>query len=311
MIGLSRLAPIALFVYNRPMHTKKVLQSLQQNDLSQGSVLYIFADAPKTLAEQAKVDEVKQVVKQQQWCKEVNLVERTTNFGLAKNIIEGVSQVVQQYGKVIVLEDDIVTSRGFLTYMNQALDLYAHEPQVMHVSGHLPPVKMPRQLSNTFFFKKTSCWGWGTWATAWEALNINASELLAEIKAAGKVATFNIEGSYNFVEHLEANIEGRLNTWAIKWQASVFLQDGLCLYPKQSLTRNIGFDGSGEHCVYSGLHLRQSITNSIVVDKIALEESAEARKRIVAFNYKQSKTASFLQRIIHRLRKYIRFNIGY
>jgi hypothetical protein len=278
--------------------------------LSDQSPLYIFADAPKNTVDQANVDKVKQVIKQQQWCKDVIIIERVTNFGLAKNIIEGVSQVVQEYGKVIVLEDDIVTSTGFLAYMNQALDLYADEPQVMHVSGHLPPVKMPKQLPDTFFFKKTSCWGWGTWSTAWVKLNTDAQYLLEQIKVQDKVTMFNIDNSYNFIEHLEANIEGRLDTWAIKWQASVFLQEGLCLYPKKSLTRNIGFDGSGEHCVYSDLHLYQTIANNIEVNKIALEESTDARKRIVAFNYKQSKPASFLQRIGNRLHKYIRPKMG-
>lgn len=301
---MATLAPIVLFAYNRPIHTQKVLQSLQQNDLSQESVLYVFVDAAKTLEAQEQVSQVKQIIKQTQCCKEVIIIEREKNYGLVKNIIEGVTQVVQQHGKVIVLEDDIVTSRGFLTYVNQALDLYADEPKVMHISGHLPPVQMPKQLPDTFFFKKTSCWGWGTWATAWQKLNTNTNELLDKVNASGKAKAFNIDGSYNFMSHLEANIEGTLNTWAIKWQASVFLQDGLCLYPKKSLTRNIGFDGSGEHCVYSDLHLHQSMATNIVVDKIKLEESVEARKKIVAFNYKQSKPASFLQRVKNKLQNY-------
>ncbi|WP_299456790.1 glycosyltransferase [uncultured Microscilla sp.] len=299
---MATLAPITLFVYNRPRHTQKVLQSLQKNALSQESVLYVFADAPKTDATQAQVNKVRQIVKQTHWCKEVILIERGENFGLAKNIIDGVTKVVQQHGKVIVLEDDIVTSPGFLAYMNQALDLYANEPKVMQVSGHVPPVRMSKQLPDTFFFKKTSCWGWGTWVSDWATLNLDAQYLLGRIRELGQTAAFNIDNSYDFIEHLEANITGRLNTWAIKWQASVFLEGGLCLYPKKSLTRNIGFDNSGEHCTYSELHLNQPTAASVTVNKIRLEESAEARKKIVAFNHKQRQPTSFLQRVKNKLK---------
>ena len=294
------LAPIILFVYKRPKHTLQTLESLRRNKLSSQSLLYIFADAPKENAtedELRAIGEVKKVIWEQQWCQEIRLIERRQNFGLAKNIIEGVSQVVQQYGKVIVLEDDIVTSPGFLTYMNQALELYEQEDEVMHVSGHFPPVDISDMTEDTFFYKKTSCWGWGTWATAWNKLNTDAQDLLNQVNISGRLSEFNIEDSYNFIEHLEANIAGRINTWAIKWQSSVFLENGLCLYPKQSLTRNIGFDNTGEHCVYSEEHLTQKMADFISVEKIELQESAEVRKRIILFNHKQAQPDSLIKRI--------------
>lgn len=303
------LAPIILFVYNRPIHTLQTLISLQQNHLSNQSLLYIFADAPKENASEddlRAIAEVKKIIWTQQWCQEIRLIERKQNFGLAKNIIEGVSQVVQQYGKVIVLEDDIVTSSGFLTYMNQALELYEQEEEVMHISGHFPSVDIGYTTEDTFFYKKTSCWGWGTWATAWAKLNTDARYLLDKINAAGRVAEFNIEDSYNFIEHLEANIAGRINTWAIKWQSSVFLENGLCLYPKQSLTRNIGFDNTGEHCVYSEEHLTQKIAEVIMVEKIDLRESSKIRKQIARFNHKQAQADSLLKRIKNKINKYIK-----
>ncbi|EAY32010.1 glycosyltransferase [Microscilla marina] len=303
------LAPIILFVYKRPLHTLQTLVSLQHNHLSKQSLLYIFADAPKedaTEDELKAIAEVKKIIWTQQWCREIRLIERKQNFGLVKNIVDGVTNVVQQHGKVIVLEDDIVTSPGFLTYMNQALNLYASNPVVMQVSGHLPPVILNKKNPDTFFFKKTACWGWGTWAHAWAKLNLDPQYLLNEINSLDKVSAFNIDDSYNFIEHLEANIEGRMNTWAIRWQASVFLEDGLCLYPKKSLTRNIGFDGSGEHCTYSKLYLTQPMATSVEVVKVELTESDEARKKIATFNNQQWQSISFIQKVKSRLKRWIK-----
>ena len=307
---MEHLAPIVLFVYKRPEHTLQTLESLHQNPLSGQSSLYIFADAAKSDQDQASVNQVREIIRQKQWCKEVHIIERAHNFGLAKNIIEGVTQIVQQFGKVIVLEDDLVVSSSFLHYMNQALQAYQHQAQVMQVSGHVPPIKFNNYSPDTFFYNKIATWGWGTWASAWQQLNTDTSYLLEQIKTTGQTIAFNADGAYDFIAHLEANIQGTLNTWAIKWQASVFLKQGLCLYPGTSLVRNIGFDNSGEHCGHSTLYLTQKIAEKINFEPITVEELPQVRK-VMTKHYEQlAVPPSWLQRLKTKALVFIRGQSG-
>lgn len=303
---MENLAPVVLFVYKRPRHTLQTLESLYDNPLSTQSSVYIFTDAAKSTQDQALVNQVRKIIKQKQWCKEVHIIERINNFGLAKNIIEGVTQIVQQFGKVIVLEDDLMVSPGFLTYMNQALELYQNEPQVMQISGHTPPINIRNYPRNTFFYNKIATWGWGTWADSWQKLNTDATYLLEQIKINSQTQEFNADGAYNFIEHLEANIQERINTWAIKWQASVFLAKGLCLYPKKSLVRNIGFDNSGEHCGYSKTHLKQKIINQLNIQKIAIEELPFIRQAMNQHYHRITLPPSFFERVKSKVERLLR-----
>lgn len=242
------LAPIVLFVYNRPWHTQQTLEALLQNELADQSILYIYSDGPKKndKENEQKIAAVRNVIRSKQWCKEVRIIESDMNFGLANSIIKGVTEVVNEYGKIIVLEDDIVTSKGFLKYMNTALDLYENEENVFHISGYMFPVK--GKLPTTFFYKQTSCWGWGTWANKWKYFEPSANELLKQLIGTKKIETADIDGTNQFLNQLKANIEGKLKTWAVLWHFSVFLKDGLSLHPGKSLIKNIGNDGSGSHC---------------------------------------------------------------
>ena len=176
------LAPIVLFVYNRPWHTEQTLEALSANKEVQESILYIYADGPKentTSEELEKIAQVRKVLRNKQWCKEVKIIESVNNKGLADSIIEGVTTVVNNHGKVIVLEDDIVVSTGFLKYMNDALNLYENEEKVMHISGYMFPVK--ERLPETFFYKQASCWGWATWANRWEELKTSPKEIYNQL----------------------------------------------------------------------------------------------------------------------------------
>ena len=281
-----------LFVYNRPYHTRKILEALRENVLADQSTLVIYADGPKPHAsggELAQIHDVRHVLKQEQWCREVIIHEADGNSGLADSIIRGVTETINTYGKVIVLEDDIVTSPGFLDYMNNALDLYEEEEQVMHVSGYMFPVNT--KLPETFFYNTASCWGWGTWQRAWQHFNPDAAQLAEEIEREGLIDEFNLENNYPFFTQLGQNIDGTLKTWAVKWYASFFLQRGYALHPYPSLTNNIGNDGSG---VNSGTNNRfgwNRLATDIEVKKIPIEASAQARQAMHRF-YKNSYTKS-------------------
>ncbi|WP_295721259.1 sugar transferase [Mucilaginibacter sp.] len=242
---MQKLAPIALFVYNRPDHTRRTLIHLQKNVLADESRLYIFCDAPKTEADRANVDEVRQVAKETTGFKSVKVILRDHNLGLAESIISGVTQLVYEYGKVIVFEDDLLSSPYTLQYFNEALTLYANQPKVMHIGAYMYNLK-EKDLPESFFYRAASSWGWATWAHAWDSFEPDIDKLIAQFDTL-KILRFSIEGKMNFWKQIQEFKAGKNNSWAIRWYASIFLKGGLTLNPSRSLVNNIGHDGTGVH----------------------------------------------------------------
>lgn len=282
-----QLAPIVLFVYNRPWHTRKTLECLSENWLADKSILHIYADGPKENASKNDlfaIDEVRKIIKEKDWCSQVYIKESVINKGLAASVVDGVTEVVNEYGKVIVLEDDIQTSAGFLKYMNDALSLYEYDSKVGHISGYMFPVK--RKLPETFFYNTASCWGWGTWKRSWSFYNNDAKYLLNEIREHHLVEQFNIEGTADFLDQLEKNEKGTIQTWAVKWYASLFLNSLYSLHPYPSLTQNIGNDGSGVNSSNTQCFNWKLLAVSIEVKKIDIKESEEARQAMAAYYQK-------------------------
>jgi len=275
------LAPIALFVYKRPWHTRQTLESLQKNSFSSESNLFVFADGPKTIADESKVREVRDHIKTVEGFKSLSIVEREQNLGLAKSIITGVTEVLNNYGKVIVVEDDLICSPFFLSYMNQALSIYKNIDKVMHVSAYMYPID-PTGLKETFFFRPASCWGWGTWARAWKHLEYDIHKLIPRFDKELR-HKFNMDGTFNFWHQMEMNRDGRIHSWAIRWYASVFLNNGLCLHPSRSLVNNIGFDGTGVHCGKVAIYDVPLLSRQISQFEEILEENPEAIKRFADF----------------------------
>lgn len=297
---MEELAPIVLFVYNRPLHTEQTLEALSKNTLAQESKLYIFADGPKEGADKEtkrNIIKTREVIRANTWCKEVHIVESQTNKGLANSIIMGVSKVVNEYGKVIVLEDDMILSPGFLNYMNDALAVYKEDDVVMHISGYIPLTSGAKKLPETFFLRFMSCWGWGTWKRAWKELILDEEQLHKSLIERNDFNAFNLEGSVKVFEQLEQNRSGKISTWAVKWYSSIFLKGGLCLYPKKSLVKQIGIDGSGVHCGVdiSGLY-DVELADKISVTKVPLNESENGKLYFKRF-YKFGMDSSFLRRL--------------
>lgn len=245
------LSPILLFVYNRPQHTKKVLDALANNFEAQFSTLIIFSDGLKDNVSEKEIElknQLSEIIKSENRFKEVIIHESKINKGLAKSIIKGVTESVQQYGKVIVLEDDIIVSNYFLKFMNDALDTYQDVKEVMHVSAYIYPFNKSKS-SGTFFYKPTSCWGWATWKDSWSFFEKNPEKQIQQFEYLNAWDEFTVNQSMpTFRDQLFQNLNGEINTWAIFWYASVFLNGGTSLHPLNSLTLNIGMDGSGENC---------------------------------------------------------------
>lgn len=243
----NNLAPIVLFVYNRSWHTEQTLNALMQNELADQSILYIFADGPKENAtdeQLEKIKETREIIRDKQWCKEVIIYEKEKNNGLANSIIEGVSEVISKFGKVIVLEDDIVTSPYFLKYMNDALNFYYNENKVKSISAYLESIIY--KGASPFFLSKGSSWGWATWMRVWKETEWNGQKLLENLHTNQRIDHFNFSG-YSYYQMLQDQVDKKIDSWAIRFYASCFLNNGLHLTPPFSLVKNIGFDGSGTH----------------------------------------------------------------
>lgn len=298
------LAPIVLFVYNRPVHTLQTLEALANNTLANESVLYIYADGIRDGTDNKTteaIQETRKILKQKQWCRNVYIIESEKNKGLATSILEGVTNILNKYGKIIVLEDDIITSTGFLKYMNDALDMYEREEKVMHVSSFVPVTRGAQKLPDIYFLHFMSCWGWGTWKRAWNLLITDIEYLYTELPKQPNFKDFNLNESVNMFSQILRNRNKTLDTWAIKWYSTIFLNEGLCLYPKISLSKNIGIlDQSGENCICDDNRYEVILAQSQMVSMIKIEENIYAKKYLQRF-YTYGNNASFRQIIKNNL----------
>ena len=196
---------------------------------------------------------------------------------MADSIVAGVTEIVNTYGKIIVLEDDIVTAKRFLRYMNEALDLYENEPRVMQISGFMVPSKV--ELEQTGLFRCPGSWGWATWNSSWKHYNHNTSELVSKITKED-ISTFNLDDNYHYYDQLVDNDSGKLKTWVVRWYASMHYQNGLCLYPKKSLIQNIGF-GAGatntsSNVFESYVFNKKNLVATLPLNKIAVINESES-----------------------------------
>lgn len=276
-----KFAPVVLFVYNRPWHTIQTVEALKKNELASESELFIFSDGWKNEQDKPKVLEVREYLKTINGFKKVHIIERERNYGLADNIIDGVTKVVNEYGRIIVLEDDIVTSPYFLRYMNDSLDRYKDIDKVFGVTGYAFPIKK-EGLPPAYFLRFLSCWGWGTYARSWKFFEKNSYKLI-NIFSKEMIKEFDFNNSGLFWSQVIANNEGKLNTWAIFYYATLFLNNGLFLMPRESFSKNIGHDDSGIHCGRTKCYDVDLTYEYNIAYPDVIEELPLARKRFIKF----------------------------
>jgi FkbM family methyltransferase len=278
----STLAPIALFAYRRPSHLRHALQALRSNCEASQTELFIFCDGARDPAVAADVEAVRNLVQEDLGFAATHIVCRESNYGLARNITEGVSEVLRLRESVIVVEDDIVVSPFFLSFMNEALNCYRDRPRVGSISGYCYPVT--EKTPETYFVRGADCWGWATWRDRWEQYNPDGPVLLSELKARNLCHAFDFDGAMGFVKMLENQIAGRNDSWAVRWHASCFLRDLLVLYPGRSLAHNIGHDGSGTHSQAQDDTFTVTLSPvPVTVGGIGVEENTLARQAICNF----------------------------
>ncbi len=238
------LAPVAVFAFRRPDHLRRTLDALSANTDARSTHVMVFCDGPRTESDGTAVEQVRKEARRPRAFRRLEVIERDRNNGLAASITSGVTAMLAEHESVIVLEDDIITSPGFLRFMNDGLQRFAADDRVISIHGYSYPTA---SLENPFFLRGADCWGWATWRRGWALYEPDGATLLNRLRAEGLVDQFDFNSSYPFTGMLEDQIAGRNDSWAVRWYASAFLAGRLTLYPGRTLVRNIGLDGTGTH----------------------------------------------------------------
>lgn len=241
-----KLAPIVIFCYNRVLHLQQTINALLHNKEAASSELIIYSDGARAEKDEEAVKSVRTYIHQITGFANVKIIERPFNFGLAKNVIDGVTEIVNEYGNIIVLEDDAESAPYFLRFMNDGLTRYADNNDVACLCGYLYPVK--KAVPEAFFLYGADCTAWGTWKDQWALFEPDGQKILDTIEKQKSSWRFEFDGSYPYIQMLKDQIAGKNNSWAIRWYGSAFIHNKLTLYPGKSLVRDIGWDNTGENC---------------------------------------------------------------
>lgn len=285
---------IVVFAYNRSSHLERCLASLDACVGAEEYSVRIYCDGPRSVREEEDCSLVRRVAGSRRNFRSTSVIARESNYGLSRSMIEGVGESLLEYDRVIVVEDDLVVSSQFLEYMKRGLQIYEDDDRVASIHGYVYPV--PSLLPDSFFLRGADCWGWGTWRRAWERFVSDGSSLLEQLREAGLEERFDLDGAMGYTRMLQDQIEGRNDSWAIRWHASAFLAGMFTLYPGRSLVRNTGFDGTGTHSGRSGCDWNASWTDLRLPERIRIEENAAARAIIAAWLRKRRSPARRIAR---------------
>ncbi|HEX3386575.1 MAG TPA: hypothetical protein VHS53_15350 [Mucilaginibacter sp.] len=298
------LAPVVLFIYNRPVHTRRTLEALSRNVFANETVLYVFADGPKENASQEAlnlINQAREVIKEKQWCKEVVLELRERNMNLEDNIIDGITRVINRHGKAIMLDDDLLTSPYFLKYCNEGLTIYEDSKQVFSINAQMFDIDFETEPEVFLSPIATNSTGWATWADRWNLFESNPP-YINEIDADPFLkARFNV-GVQNKMMMLK-----HMNTWDIRWYYTVFVRNGLGVFPTRSLIENIGFDGSGTHKGW------ENISQKLYLEPIPVTRLTTINLKHYSrmLNFVKIEPVSTRQKIKNLLKRILPFKLSY
>lgn len=253
------LAPIVYLAYNRPKHTLITLEALSNNELAKKSSLYVVCDGPKENATQEdlkNIAAVRAVVRGKNWCKENNIIERERNLGMADSTVFAITQIINLFGKVIVLEDDILISPHLLNFLNDGLNHLESNLEISSINAYAEDFVRTLPYPDYYLLTGADCWGWATWKNRWDDLIYDPSIVMQKLIETNKLQRFEYGG---MVSILNKQIAGKLSTWDMQWCASNVLKDRKALYPKISFVKNIGFDGTGTNGDNDGKQVEISV----------------------------------------------------
>ena len=299
----TSLPQIAIFAFNRPKHLFECLSSLERCTGFENYVGTIFIDGARNQAELQFVEECHQLAEEfaQRHC--FNVVKRESNLGLANSIRSGIDQIFQSNDSIIVVEDDLVLHSGFLQFLSSGLAKYADEKKVSSISGYQYPIKRPP--AGPVFLLGADCWGWGTWSDRWNQTNFDADFLLRESRENHLVHQFNLDGSNDYTGMLEQLIDGDIDSWAILWHASMYVQNRLTLYPPASFVSNEGGDGSGTHFGVNSMYSQELKATQNVSLPEYIAESESFREELCHFYFDSRVKLSIISRIKNKILRFL------
>jgi hypothetical protein len=287
------LAPIAIFAFNRPDALSRLLDSLRKNQEFNLSRVYIFIDGARSQSEQRAVLEVERIAHNLRTSGGVEVVQQQLNLGLANSLIGGIEKVLQHNQSIIVLEDDLVVSEHFLSFCNSGLALYESNLKVASIQGFTHDINYSKH--DTYFMLGADCWGWATWKNRWQEFEPDGAKLLHNLQTSKREKKFDLDGAYPYTRMLERQVLGLVDSWAIRWHASMFLQNRASLYPSKTLVENYGQDGSGTHIGSRTFIPRQLSAFQPVLEDIPVNETTEVNRNMRKVLRKKYGTYSFYQ----------------
>ena len=295
-------APVVIFVYNRPEHTKKTIEALAENYLAKETDVFIFSDAAKNEEATTNVQLTRKYIESvpdKNLFKSFEIIKASRNKGLANSIISGVSKIIDEYGKVIVLEDDLITSTVFLKFMNSALDYYENEDKVFTISGY-SNIDIPKSYNDSVYFSHISTsWGWATWKKEWNSVIWDHEHYKNVTKNKKLLRQYKKKIGNERIKMIKNQLEGKIDSWAIRRLFSQLEQNKFTVFPNKALVINIGVDGSGTH---SGLNKNFDkgliLSHNFSFEGIKFKENTEINKCIYKKNNK-----FIVEKIIYRLKK--------
>lgn len=297
----SQQTAIAVFGYKRADHLHRCLVALQNISAASHLPIFIFLDGPKTEAERTLTESVVQIARNFQLSRKCEISVSKVNRGLSTSLISGVTQVLSKFESIIVLEDDILCTPGFIEFCVNGLKVFREKDNVASIHGYCPPLSVPPL--KPFFLKGADCWGWATWKDRWADFDQDANSLVRKLDLLGHktVREFNFDGAYDFYSMLKQQRDGEIDSWAVRWHASNFLDSKLTLYPPVSLVENIGLDGSGTHFKISD-HSHQVKPQNRSYDLSGLEITESLVDRMLFVKFYSSLKHSLVRRLSARIK---------
>ena len=297
----EKLAPIAVFGYNRPDHLKWCLESLQNNQEAILSDIYIFLDGPKNNSELPRIEATRAVARLRYRFRRIHIIEQEVNLGLGRSILLGIDTVLRKYPRIIVLEDDLEVTSHFLKYMNQGLEIYESEKKVASIHGY--NYQFINAIDEPYFIRGADCLAWATWKDRWSLLNKNSSDLYKSLQTENLISDFDLNGAFAYSKALNAEVKNGFKSWAIHWHATAFINNLLTLYPGKSLVKYNGADGSGTHFAINGKMWETELSNKekwTFPSKI--EESLAGRTELIGYFNRIYPKLTFPKRVVRRIR---------
>jgi len=291
------MTPVLIFVYNRPKHTQLCLEALSRNFGAEQTDVIIYSDGAKAKKDLDSVNEVRSVCREIKGFGKIDIIERSSNFGLAANIISGVNEQIQKSGSVIVLEDDLITSQGFLKYMNESLAFYKNS-SIFSICAYSPDIRIPDDyLYSTYLSPRIGSWGWASWREKWELVDWELLDFNNFIRSRKSRMLFEAGGDDLSIMLLKQKT-GKINSWAVRFAFGCFQAGGTTVYPVKSLIENSGIDGSGTHMKSSNRYKSQ-ITESIDSGKFCPDKTI---KKEIITQFASYYSTSILRKLINMVK---------